>query len=365
MLEIALSFGFRLINIVPMIRNVLAVLIFTACLAGLSLSNQAAQKKSALTPAVSVLKSLPALSGIYINELAEDDERRIDIEVWDGELYAIVDGTQEWPLAVSKGRLYAEDDSPFDTESIMFEVIPAVADSVSKATIWFFNKPYVRVQTKGVCAGAGNFAPTLSYTMLDIDGWNVMLACGYESDAVRRHNIIREVTGQLQRIEQAVPMVAIQRVKNTIFWVEYPYHEDTDASYHTSLEWLVDNGLNPDKVGGIELDYNVYEWHDEQPWTIFHELSHAYHAKVLGDDNQAVLEVFDKAIASGAYEQVRHNSGYLERAYALSNEFEYFAEISEAYFGVNDFQPFNREELEHFDPIGYQLVERMWLVARD
>lgn len=337
-------------------------MILTACLAGLSLSNQAGQEPN---PSGSVVKSLPALSGAYINELAEDDERRIDIEVWDGELYAIVDGKQGWPLVVSNGRLYAEDDSPFDAEGIMFEVIPAVTDSVSKATIWFFNKSYTRVQTKGACAGLGKFAPTASYTMLDIDGWSVMLACGYKSDTVRRDNIIKEVTGQLQRIEEAVPAAAIQRVKDTSYWVEYPYHEDTDAAYHSSVQWLVDNGHNPDKAGGIELDYNVYEWRDEQPWTILHELSHAYHEKVLGDDNEAVVEVFDKALASGAYEQVRHNSGHLERAYALNNEFEYFAEISEAYFGVNDYQPFNREELKHFDPAGYHLVERMWLVALD
>ena len=50
----------------------------------------------------------------------------------------------------------------------------------------------------------------------------------------------------------------------------------------------------------------------------------------------------------------------MQRAYALTNAKEYFAELTEAYYGFNDFYPFNREQLQAFDPAGYALVEQAW-----
>ena len=57
---------------------------------------------------------------------------------------------------------------------------------------------------------------------------------------------------------------------------------------------------------------------------------------------------------------VDHANGTMQRAYALTNEKEYFAELTEAYYGFNDFYPFNREQLQAFDPAGYLLVEQAW-----
>jgi dipeptidyl-peptidase-4 len=39
---------------------------------------------------------------------------------------------------------------------------------------------------------------------------------------------------------------------------------------------------------------------------------------------------------------------------------EYFAEATEAYFGKNDFFPFNREELKAHDPLMHDLVGKLW-----
>jgi hypothetical protein len=49
------------------------------------------------------------------------------------------------------------------------------------------------------------------------------------------------------------------------------------------------------------------------------------------------------------------------RHYALSNDREYFAELTESYFGKNDFEPFTRDELRAFDPDGYAMIEQLWL----
>lgn len=93
---------------------------------------------------------------------------------------------------------------------------------------------------------------------------------------------------------------------------------------------------------------------------MLHELSHAYHDQVLGQGYAPILAAFVQAKAGGKYDAVRRNSGQTERAYAMNNEKEYFAEASEAYFGENDFQPFTREELRTFDPPIFRVLEEVW-----
>lgn len=49
-----------------------------------------------------------------------------------------------------------------------------------------------------------------------------------------------------------------------------------------------------------------------------------------------------------------------QKAYALTNELEYFAELSEAYLGRNDFYPYNRKQLEKYDSVGYGVMKTIW-----
>src|SRR5512132_1794323 len=93
---------------------------------------------------------------------------------------------------------------------------------------------------------------------------------------------------------------------------------------------------------------------------VLHELSHAYMNLVLGDDDRDVQAAYDAAVASKKYDSVQYYNGTSKKAYALNNDKEYFAELSEAYFGKNDFQPFNRSELKAFDPTGYAMIDRAW-----
>ena len=44
----------------------------------------------------------------------------------------------------------------------------------------------------------------------------------------------------------------------------------------------------------------------------------------------------------------------------MSNEREYFAGLTEAYFGRNAQSPFGANELKSRDPDGFRLVERAW-----
>jgi hypothetical protein len=57
---------------------------------------------------------------------------------------------------------------------------------------------------------------------------------------------------------------------------------------------------------------------------------------------------------------VLSHTGKTEKAYALVNDQEYFAEATEAFFGTNDMLPFVRVELERHDPKLYQVLKDVW-----
>ena len=55
-----------------------------------------------------------------------------------------------------------------------------------------------------------------------------------------------------------------------------------------------------------------------------------------------------------------HIGGNRIRHYALSDQKEFFAEMTEAYFGVNDFYPFNHAELKEAEPETFALLTEIW-----
>jgi Mlc titration factor MtfA (ptsG expression regulator) len=107
---------------------------------------------------------------------------------------------------------------------------------------------------------------------------------------------------------------------------------------------------------------NFLDWTKQQPWMVLHELAHGYHHRFLenGFGNPRIEAAYRKALESKSYESVLHISGQKERAYALTDPMEYFAETSECYFGTNDFYPFVRAELHKHDPEMFKLLEELW-----
>ena len=97
-----------------------------------------------------------------------------------------------------------------------------------------------------------------------------------------------------------------------------------------------------------------------QPWVILHELSHAYHHQVLGFDQKEIIAAYEKFKASGNGVNCLHYHGNKVEHYGLTNHKEFFSEMTEAYFGTNDFYPFNHAELKTAEPEIYKLIARIW-----
>ena len=55
-----------------------------------------------------------------------------------------------------------------------------------------------------------------------------------------------------------------------------------------------------------------------------------------------------------------HIRGHRTKHYALTDQKEFFAEMTEAYFGMNDFYPFNYAELKEAEPATFALMEEIW-----
>ena len=93
---------------------------------------------------------------------------------------------------------------------------------------------------------------------------------------------------------------------------------------------------------------------------ILHELAHAYHDRVLGFDEPRIQEAYEKFKKSGRGDKTLLFDGRRVKHYGLTNPMEFFAEMTEAYFGANDFFPFNRGELKESEPEIFELMSNVW-----
>ncbi|AFV00860.1 hypothetical protein [Simiduia agarivorans] len=93
-----------------------------------------------------------------------------------------------------------------------------------------------------------------------------------------------------------------------------------------------------------------------------HELAHAfnhYHWRRL---SRAQKAAFENTLANKRYLDLAAEGGRrVAKAYALTNQKEYFAELSVLFFAHHHAFPYDRPGLERYDPEGYALMERAWL----
>lgn len=180
-----------------------------------------------------------------------------------------------------------------------------------------------------------------------------------------------------QELESQLALIAdldmredvLQAMRDVKIFLVYNVRPDGAAWYHPSEQWLIDNGRNPAKAQSVEIAnaVNFTNWsRQNQPWMVLHELVHGYHHQVMGFGHVPTIEAYINARDSGIYQSVPYNPGggqphFQLEAYAMVNEIEYLAEISEAFFGENDYYPFIRSDLASFDPQGYELVMDLFI----
>jgi hypothetical protein len=211
------------------------------------------------------------------------------------------------------------------------------------------------------------FLPVLSSTYVNqnVEGWTVQVESVLISDHPKEWaSVQRELHKQLYQIVRVVPDEPLKKLRQITIWVHWDDPETPCMAYHPGADWLREHKVNPDMAKGVEISNAVHfvSWTYEQPWMVLHEMAHGYHDRFLekGFDNPDIKAAWDAAMASKIYESVQHWNGSKTKHYACTNQMEYFAEASEAYFGTNDFYPFVNAELKSFDPKGFAALEAAW-----
>ena len=96
------------------------------------------------------------------------------------------------------------------------------------------------------------------------------------------------------------------------------------------------------------------------PWVVLHELAHAYHDQVLGFDEPRIAAAWKSFCAKEGTKSVLTSPGGKREHYGRTNPQEFFAEMTESYFGSNDFFPFVTGELKESEPETYALLAEIW-----
>lgn len=205
-----------------------------------------------------------------------------------------------------------------------------------------------------------------AHTVQNLEGWQIRV----DNRLLNAPNkelgtkALRFLEAKLSDIVAIVPEPRLKQLQKVVIVLDLTHGKLRTMQYHPSSEWLEENGYSKDLAKCVHLpfaaDVATTRNINEQPWVILHELAHAYHDQVLGFEEKTVLAAYNNYKKSGRGDATLLFNGEKVKHYALTNQMEFFAEMTEAYFGSNDFFPFNRAELKTSEPEIYALMESIW-----
>jgi hypothetical protein len=237
-----------------------------------------------------------------------------------------------------------------------------VGDALGKGMVQLLTRPKDR---PGPQEGQEPPKPS-SHTVKTVEGWTVrvddrLLKAPDDEVGARA---LRFLEARLSDVKVVVPADKVKKLQAVTIVLDLAHGDLRSMQYHPSAEWLRANGYSADLAKSVHVpraaDLPTKRNVNEQPWVILHELAHAYHDQVLGFDEPRIKEAYESYKKSGHGEKVLRHDGSRGRHYALTDHKEFFAEMTESYFGVNDFFPFNRAELKDAEPEIYDLLRRVW-----
>lgn len=204
-----------------------------------------------------------------------------------------------------------------------------------------------------------------------IEGWTVRvddrLTAG--DDEVLGREVMKSLERRLSDIRAVVGAEPLRKLRGIQIVLDMTHGTLVPMQYHPGAEWLKQNGYAADlaKCVHIPVASSLIEPRqiNVQPWCVLHELAHAYHDQSLGFDEPRIREAYKRFRESGHGDAALLITGERVRHYGLTDHKEFFAEMTEAYFGTNDFFPFNRGELKTAEPEIHQLMAEIWGPANE
>ncbi len=301
------------------------------------------------------------------------------VKIWDGRVgshYARTNSMEYWAES-SEAYFAVNDFYPF-VRAQLREHDPVMARFVER--YWGVDPPHVlslekelaaykqAPQGTGISASAATpkFLPTASYEKRDIAGWCVYVS---PSSLVDQPGLgatmLTLLSYKLHMLDHFIAEPGRKQLHEVPIWLEIgqpgPY-----IRYCGSRKQLADEGANPDKFGAVEVrdPQRMMNWAMLQQSDVLHELALAYydrHAERNDSElGKKIQAAYEQARKDGKYKSVLRFDGQRVPHPASDNEKDYFAELMESYFLVNDHYPFTRCELKDQDPAGYALIAGFW-----
>ena len=209
-------------------------------------------------------------------------------------------------------------------------------------------------------------AISFHYDKIDIIGFQVFIRKDMQGYSQIKE-AIQLLTHDLIELKHLVSPTHFTFFQKVNIWVEWNSNSPKAVHYiPSSLAWIKRNNYLPEKQQGIEIlnIKNYIQFSCLQPYMLLHEFAHAYHHQVIGYENCLILDTYWNVIEKKLYDSVAYIKPFKKwkktRAYAAHDAKEYFAELTESYFGLNDYFPFNKTDLQTFDPQGFQMMEKFW-----
>ncbi len=215
-------------------------------------------------------------------------------------------------------------------------------------------------------SAAENPALPTAHTTRTVEGWSVRvddrLLKG--ADAALGERALKLLHSRLVAITFVVPEPALTKLRAVTIQLDRDYGELRPMQYHPSAGWLKEKGyaaalakcVHIPSAEGFLAPFDVHR----MPWVVLHELAHAYHDQILGFDEARLGAAWKKFRDTGKYKSVLTSYGAMREHYGLNNPKEFFAEMTESYFGSNDFFPFVAGDLKQAEPEIFALLAEIW-----
>jgi hypothetical protein len=224
-------------------------------------------------------------------------------------------------------------------------------------------KPTINLKNPATNLKSG--VPT-AHTNRMVEGWTVRvddrLLKG--EHAATGEKALKLLNAKLVAMTAIMPEKALIGLRKIHIELDLDYADMTSFQYHPDAGWLKENGYSVTvakcaHIPNAEDFLSPYENH-RMPWVVLHELAHGYHDQVLGFDEPRVKAAWIKFRDSGKYKSILTNRWGMAEHYGMTNQMEFFAEMTESYFGSNDFYPFVPGELQQAEPEIFALMGEIW-----
>lgn len=199
-----------------------------------------------------------------------------------------------------------------------------------------------------------------------IEGWTVHIDKRLleESNQELNQRALRMLENSLYEIALITPTNQLAKLRAVPIWLDHTHGKLGNMQYHPNANWLRENGYSTNLAKSVHIPSAAFftgtRHHRIQPWCVLHELAHAYHDRVLGFTEPRIRMAWEKWRQNPELEKSLYIEGHPLRHYGLTDHKEFFAEMTESYFGMNDFFPFNRGELKTSEPEVFKLMEDIW-----